>query len=201
MALGDPYLSVADFKVRTRSQSSSNDEMIAAALESASRSIDDYCAREFNHSENDEYRVFSSSAFAWDWFRRPLDVGDVVSITEIASDDGSGAFPDVWAVDSYELWPRTPRSGWPYRQVRASLIASASMPLTAYGIRIAGVFGFPAVPAPIKEATFLTANRLLSLYDAPFGKSGGGDMGSLDMTTSLTPIIKSMVKPYRARTA
>jgi hypothetical protein len=52
----------------------------------------------------------------------------------------------------------------------------------------------------VKEACFLIANRLKSLWDAPFGQSGGGEMGSLDMTVSITPIVAGMLNPYVVRT-
>lgn len=206
---GDAYLTVEEFKARTRSASTTNDDAISAALLSASRQIDGHCGREFNQSESDEYRFFDVpfGTRYWNgfdfggrgfWGPSPLELGDVVSVTEIASDDGSGDYATAWDVDSYVLYPRNEAiKGKPYREARRT--PNGSWAITSYPIRVAGVFGWPAVPDPIKQACFLIANREKSLYDAPFGLSGGGEMGALDMTVSLTPIIKNMLKPYVVR--
>jgi hypothetical protein len=209
MAFGDPYLQVSEFKARSRSTSAANDEAIEAVLLSASRQIDGFCGREFNQSDGDEYRFFDDwhcrgrwrhvVPFANDYWQGPdgsIEVGDVVSVTEIAGDDGSGAYPLVWDPDSYQLLPLTAGvKRRPYAAIGRT--RAGSWPLTSYPIRVAGVWGWPAVPPVIKEATYLIANRLKSLFDAPFGQSGGGEMGSLDMTGSITPIIRDMIAPYR----
>lgn len=214
MAFGDSYLTVDEFKVRTRSQSSANDEAIVAVLESASREIDGYCGREFNQNESDEYRFFDVPWYGQRCDVYPLALGDVVSVTEIASDDGTGDYATPWDVDSYVLFPRlAPIKRKPYSDVRpAPLRSFASWPITGYPIRVAGVFGWPEVPSPVRESTFLIANRMKSLWDAPFGISGGGEMGgSLSMgggasgmaatiQVTLTPIIRGLLNPYRVRT-
>src|SRR5215213_7873580 len=101
MALGDAYLTVEAFKARTRSASSVNDDAIASALDAASRQVDGFCGRQFNMSEGDEYRFFDLPYDRRWW--GSLALGDVVSVTEIASDDGTGAYAADWDVDSYEL--------------------------------------------------------------------------------------------------
>lgn len=204
MAFGDAYLTVEEFKARTREQSLRNDDAIAAALESSSRQIDGHCGREFNQSENDEYKIIDLCQYGdYRWGPNPIALGDVVSVTEIASDDGTGTYASVWDVDSYVLFPRRPKRGWPYTSVKpAPLRTSASWPITGYPIRVAGVFGWPEVPAPVKEVCFLMTNRLKSLYDAPFGASGSSnpEVGGLDMTMSITPLLKQMLKPFVVRT-
>src|SRR5690349_275730 len=117
MGWGDPYLDVSEFKARTRSGSTANDDAISAVLVSASRSVDGYCGRTFNHSDGDEYRLFADCwwprlahpvRFTDEWprgWRHPLEIGDAVSVTEVASDDGSGAYATAWDVDTYFLSP------------------------------------------------------------------------------------------------
>lgn len=215
MAFGDAYMTAAQFRARTRETSSANDTAIDAVLLSASRSIDGYCGREFNKSAAPESRVFDFHV--WDgmswghavvFTHEPLfcgfpclQTGDLVSVSSIASGDGSGAYPTVWDADSYQLLPRSaPTKGFPYTELGPPSGRWSGWPITAYGVQVTGIFGWTAVPAPVKEVCFLAANRLKSLWDAPFGLSGGGEMGALDMTVSLTPILKEMLAPYVVRT-
>jgi hypothetical protein len=216
MALGDAYLTTAEFKTRIRSESAANDAAIAAVLLSASRSIDGYCGREFNKSAAPESRVFECAYTYWGNPVHPvtfvdeypyggagacLATGDLVSVTSIASGDGTGAYPTIWDADSYALLPRNAAAkGFPYTEIGPPVGRWSGWPGTSYGVQVTGIFGWPAVPAPVKEACFLIANRLKSLWDAPFGQSGGGEMGSLDMTVSITPIVAGMLNPYVVRT-
>lgn len=209
MALGDAYLTVDEFKTRSRSSSSTNDDAIEAVLESASRSIDGYCGREFNKSAAAESRVFECwnghRGYPGRWtdnsYAPCLEVGDVVSVASIASGDGTGAYPTVWDADTYALLPRSAAAkGFPYSEIGPPVGRWSGWPITSYGVQVVGIFGWPSVPAPVKEVCFLMANRLKSLFDAPFGVSGGGEMGSLNMTGALTPIMKEMLNPYVVRT-
>lgn len=204
MGFGDAYLDVDEFKTRSRSTTTANDDAIEAVLESASRSIDGYCGREFNKSATAESRLFAS----WSWYgSRPcFEIGDVVSIDEIASDNGSGSYASVWDVGTYRLAPlNAAAKGRPYTEiVPFSSLGDRWWPgwtfTPNYPVRITGIWGFPSVPAPVKEACFLISNRLKSLWDAPFGVSGGGEMGSLNMTQALSPVIAQMLAPYVVRT-
>lgn len=198
MALGDPYVELTDFKARLNIVGTAQDDVIAQAILAASRAIDGMCGREFNQSESDEYRFFDASNDRRCWGIEPLSLGDVVSVTEIASDDGSGAYADVWDVDGYVLFPRRPRSGWPYKEVRPAPIGSSlSWPLTGYPIRVAGVFGWPEVPEPIVQATMRYAERLWALSRAPLGLSSQGEFAS--MIKGSDADVKLLVSSYRVR--
>jgi hypothetical protein len=166
-------------------------------LESASRSIDGHCGRQFNKSGSAEARVFDPWWSCGGQVR--FELGDVVSIASIAGDDGSGTYPTAWDASSYILTPRNAAAkGWPYTElVPPTVLYVPAWPVTVWPIRITGIFGWPSVPAPVKEVCFMLANRLKSLWDAPFGLSGGGDAGALDMTVSLNPILKQMLMPYK----
>lgn len=207
------YFSVADFRTRvgrTVSTTEQDDE-IAAAIEAASRQIDGYCGRSFGRSESPEPRLYGApapSGYPWGWgigtagspcFR----VGDVVSLTEIAADDGSGDYATVWDPATYVLAPESNAwKGRPFDHVNPAPGASWSLGWTSsggYPLRITGTWGWPAVPSQVREATFLLSNRLRSAWTAPFGVSGptGSDLGTLDMTNSITPLIERLLSPYR----
>ncbi len=190
MAITDPYCSVDEFKSRTDSTSNANNSAIASVLLAASRVIDGYCRQPF-------YKTAETTRLYTAVRRDVLEVGPIASVSSILSDDGSLTYDTTWLVTDYELYPfDAAEIGEPYREIRRALNGSFSFPLSSQGVRITGEFGWPDVPAPVKEVCFLMANRNLSLWSAPFGQSGGGEMGSLDMTVSLTPILKEMIAQY-----
>ena len=218
MTLGDAYLTTAAFKTRSRSTTAANDAAITAVLLSASREIDRHCGDRFFGQDGTvsvpAIRYASISPLAWGIDVRPfptwqpmtgggcLDIPDTVSLSEVATDqDGDGVYETVWDAAEWALRPRNAlATGEPFTQLRTTQAATHAFPTGADAIRLSGIFGWPAVPAPVIEVCFMLANRLKSLWDAPFGLSGGGEMGALDMTVSLTPILKNMLSPYRAVT-
>ncbi len=202
--MADPYLAVAAFKVRARITDTDQDAAITAALTSASRQIDGWCGRYFGTTES-EVRFFTATTrtaltLGDRWFG--LDIDDLSTLTEIALHDNAGAYGNVLAAADYELQVAdgAGRIGPPFGRIVPTYATGVGFPLGRYGIRVTGLWGWPAPPAPIIEATYLIANRLKTLWDAPFGVAGSGEMGSLQMATSLTPIIKEMLAPYRVLT-
>lgn len=212
MTVASLYLSTADFKARTRSATAANDAAIAAVLASASREIDRWTGRWFGQDGSEMTAAVRYASLPgcqsdvrpfptwqpWSGDTR-LDIPDTVSLTEVATDqDGDGIYETVWDAAEYLLRPGNAAAlGEPYTQLRTTQAATHTFPTGPDAIRLTGVFGWPAVPDTIVEVCFLIANRLKSLWDAPFGLSGGGEMGALDMTNSLTPILKGMLSPYR----
>jgi hypothetical protein len=190
MAVGDAYMTVETFKSRSRSAVTANDSVIEALLKSSSRVIDGYCRQPFYKSESSA-RYFTSR------YSDVIEVDAIASISEIATDAGDRTYETIWATTDYDLYPYDAAElGEPYREIRRSPIGVYSWPSHVRGVRITGEWGWPEVPAPVREVCFLMTSRNKSLLDAPFGLSGGGEMGALDMTVSLTPILKEMLAPY-----
>jgi hypothetical protein len=196
MPLTDPYLTVAQFKTRSRSTVSTNDSAIEAVLLAASRQVDNWCGRQFGQGSAGESRVYVSR------YGDLLNVDDMVAVTAVATDPaGDGTYTTVWAATDYRLEPINAAGiGQPFIRIRAGAVSPLWWPAAPTLVRITGTFGWPSVPAPVREATYLLANRLKAMWDTPAGLSGGGEMGSLDMTGSITPIVAAMLAPYRVMT-
>lgn len=208
VAAGQPYLTVEEFKARTRSATAANDDAIAAVLLAASDQVGRYCRGRrggtFAQSEPGTVRYVTAPRPTEGWWRDgwppagwPLAVPDLVSVSELATGDGA-TWDTVWATDEYDLGPwDAPEREWPYTTITP--VGGKVLPVAHKGVRITGVWGWPAVPAPVREATYLIANRLKSLWDAPFGQSGGSEFGGLNMTGALDPVIRKMLEPFRVR--
>jgi len=198
MAIGDSYLSFEEFRARTRSTTTGNDAAIQAVLKSASQSIEGHCGQQFNKSDEDTTKIVTSRC--WDL----LDVPPLVSVTTVETDgNGDGTYETTWETTDFDLFPYDAADILkPYLQIRRSRAGTLRFPTGVRGVRVTGIWGWPEVPAPVKEVCFLMANRLKSLWDAPFGASGSTnpEMAGLNMTMSITPLLKQMLAPYVVRT-
>lgn len=196
MAWDDPYMSAEEFRARVGSVGAVTGDALTAVLVAASRQIDNETGRNFNKSAVPEARYVTAR------FADAIDVPDLLSVDELAVDDGSRTYATVWAATDFDLAPVDAADrGHPYAEIRVAPLGARRFAGTARGVRITGIWGWPAVPAPIAEATFLIANRQKSLWTAPFGVSGGpanGQFGSIRMAASdLDPTIAALLAPYR----
>lgn len=221
MAWDDPYMGVEEFRARVGSVGTATDASLLAVLTSASRQIDSWCALDNRVSFNQRTAAVFYFTPRDPWL---LDVPDLVSVSELATDNGNRTYDTVWAASDYDLYPiDADDEGRPFRQIRTRPQGNHAFPSSiggwpgstygvgsgAYpretglpkGVRITGTWGWPSVPNQIKEATFLVANRLKSLWNAPFGVTGGGALGNLKMmSTDLDPFVMQMLSPFRVVT-
>jgi hypothetical protein len=183
LATGPLYVSATELKATLTMQTETfaNDD-IAVAVEAASRVVDALCGRRFyaDATANSvrHYRPVNSSGIV------PID--DLVTLTQIASDpNGDGTYDDVWVVNTdYVLAPANAEDeGIPYTQVRINPRGRFGVPENASwfaqafpggwhqaGIQVTGKFGWPAVPARVKQITSILAHRFLRRSrEAPFG--------------------------------
>ena len=56
-------------------------------------------------------------------------------------------------------------------------------------------WGWPAIPAPVKQAAFLVSAEQWKLKDAPFGVAGFGEFGAIRVR--LNPMVTTLLGPYR----
>lgn len=194
------YCTLAELKSRLGilATDTADDFEIALAVESASRWIDGYCDRRFWRST--ETRTFEARD------RWHVDVGDLVSVTTLKTDEsGDGTFETTWTANTdYQQLPyNTTVFGetWPYDALRA--VGSRVFPLcTGYAradrVQVVGVFGWPAIPANVKQSALILSADALKAKDAPFGVAGYGDYGPLRIRDN--PVAVGLLRRYR-RTA
>lgn len=189
------YATLAQVKAALRITDSVDDTLIEMARESASDLIDGYCGRTFS-SSGTVTRVFAP---ADDYVLQTDDIaGTVVTIT--SSTGADGVFDVTWKTTDYQLEPLNGVSNGqavPFTRIRA--IQDYLWP-TAGGeatVRVTGVFGFPAVPIVVTQATVLQASRIFTRLQSPLGVAGFGEMGVVRVTRALDPDVAALVEPYR----
>jgi hypothetical protein len=182
VALNQRYCSVEELKSRLAIPDTGDDFELQLAVESASRSVDEICGRYFWQGPATRTYVPES---IW---RLPVD--DLVSVTTLKADwDGDGIYEQTWTagtdyaleVGPYRYNTQARGETWPYTIVVAinggKLFPYVWMWAHLDRIQITGVFGWPAVPSAVKQATLIAAADLFRIKDAPFGVAGFGEFG------------------------
>jgi hypothetical protein len=191
------YCTAETLKSRKGITDKLDDAEILAACEAVSRWIDNYCDRQF-------YRVTATRAFT-PCGQYSLDVDDLVSITTLKTDlDGDGTYETTWLASDYQPLPVNPGAYGetrPYTAVKAvgaqlfPVIYGASYATRTDRVQLAGVWGWPAVPDPVRQAAAILAGDYLKLGGMAFGVAGYGEYGAVRARMS-NPAM-SMLDPYR----
>jgi hypothetical protein len=193
VSITNGYATLIEVKNSLRITDGIDDSMLELAIESASRMIDGYTARTFSNAGS-AVRNFAATDDL------NLIIDDAISISEVASTDEIGDTYTVWKVTDYQLEPVNSRSDglyMPYTGIRA--INDYAWPVVDQQAlcRITGVWGWPAVPTAIKQATIIQASRLFKRLDSPLGVAGFGDLGAIRVGRYLDPDVEQLAMPFR----
>lgn len=188
------YTTLATVKARLGRTDDRDDVTIAAIVTAASRHVEQLTNRRFDQATATRYFTPTGS-----WF---TEVDDLVSITTLRTDlQGDRTYSETWLTTDYELEPfNAAQLGLPYTRIEIAPKGTKSFPVLRRGIEIAGVWGFPAVPAAVSEATTLLAIRLLKRVDAPYGVVGSADLGEIATLPRIDPDVQALLAPFRRMT-
>lgn len=186
------YATLSDVKRNLGITDTVDDALLELCIESASRAIDNMTERTFSQSE--ETRVFVPD----DSFFCPID--DLYSLTTLkTADDADQEFDVTWGVKDRQLEPLNGTlngTDWPYTGIRAVgdyLFPTVGSEAT---VQVTGVFGWPAVPKAIEQATILQASRYFKRSDSPMGVAGFDAMGVVRLS-NVDPDIYVLLEPYK----
>lgn len=195
MAITNGYASLNETKSALRITDSVDDSLLEMAIESASRLIDGYAGRQF-FSSGTAIRYFTAD----DDFVCEIDDISSSTITLVTAMDADAVFDTTWATTDYQLEPLNgvlDGQAWPYTRIRA--VGDYLWPISGGEalVKLTAVFGWPAVPIAIKQATIIQASRIFKRLDSPLGVAGFGDLGVMRVSSSLDPDVAQLVAPYR----
>lgn len=195
MAITNGYATLAETKSALRITDSVDDSLLEMAIESASRLIDGYAGRQF-FSSGTATRYFTAD----DDFVCEIDDISSSNITLVTAMDADAVFDTTWATTDYQLEPLNAvldGQAWPYTRIRA--VGDYLWPISGGEalVKLTAVFGWPAIPIAIKQATIIQASRIFKRLDSPLGVAGFGDLGVMRVSSSLDPDVAQLVAPYR----
>lgn len=159
MALGDPYITVAELEAFL---GKTDDGRFAQIVDAASRDVELFCHRQFNTDGIVTARTY-----------RPLDrwtvfTDDFHTTTDLVvetDDDNDGTFETTWTTE-FEVGPDgegfvSGAGGWPFWTLAA--VTSQFWPVRRRRtVQVTAQWGWAAVPSGIKEATLAVAAVLES---------------------------------------
>ena len=192
------YATLAEFKAAVGITDSTDDTALQSVLDATDTLIDLYCDRKTGFGTASETRFYTAEDYEY------VLTDDLVSVTTLQTDDdANGTYETTWTSGTdYVLAPRNAAlDGFPYTEIDTSVTWPRNFPKDVYlGVRVVGVFGFPSVPAAVKQAEIIQAGAVWNSRAAPFGVIGSADLGGiLRMSRALHPEAALILEPYRKR--
>jgi len=192
------YATLAEWKAAVGVTDSTDDTAIQAVLDATDTLIDLYCDRKTGFGTASETRYYTAEDYEY------VLTDDLVSVTTLQTDDdANGTYETTWTSGTdYVLAPRNAAlDGFPYTEIDTSVTWPRNFPKDVYlGVKVVGVFGFPSVPAAVKQAEIIQAGAVWNSRTAPFGVIGSADLGGiLRMSRALHPEAALILEPYRKR--
>jgi len=195
MATSTRYATSSDFKQWIGIADSVDDAVLAAVLDQASRDIDNYCGRVFNQSTAATARYYTAQRAG------ELLIADCVSLSAVATDaDGDRTYEDTWAATDYDLLPENAAAESepePYTTIAVAPDGDYAFPVgVRKGVKLTGVWGWPAVPGAVKQACLLRAAWIFNRRNTPLGLAGSADIGMVRVGR-WDPDFEKMLETYR----
>lgn len=167
MAISNGYVSLSEALSDLQIGDADDDSRVERAVEAASRQVDRYCGQRFWQDDSATTRYFTPD----DWHVLRLartsndhNAASVTSVTSVTIDeDGNGTFGVTWTEGTdFFLAPRgADESGRPFDKLQVLPASGRHWPVGVPGsVKVEGVFGWPAVPPEVKEATAIQAQVL-----------------------------------------
>ena len=192
------YASLSEFKAAVGITDNTDDTALQSVLDATDTLIDLYCDRKTGFGTATETRYYTAEDYEY------VLTDDLVSITTLQTDDdANGTYETTWTAGTdYVLAPvNAALDGFPYTEIDTSVSWPRNFPKDVYiGVKVVGVFGFPSVPAAVKQAEIIQAGAVWNSRTAPFGVIGSADLGGiLRMSRALHPEAALILEPYRKR--
>ena len=211
--MADPtYIARDDLKSTLQLQSTDTfaDADIDVAIAAASRAIEWGCKRRFWKDSADQVRYYERTD------RVRVRIDDLVSITSLRSDPtGEGTYPEEWIEGTDYVFgpPNADQDNRPwemiYRLFAGNYIGPPDdeyllpvgryfLPLGPRRIQVTGIFGWPAVPDQVVQATTIMAARYLRrAREAPFSVVGMGFDGTTVRIPQVDPDVMHLLTGLR----
>lgn len=174
MSWSPDYISAAELKAALRISDTVDDAELPAVVTATSRAIDQHCNRQFGVVAAPEQRWYTARP-NWRRDRWVADIDDLMSVTGLA------VLVDAVTVTSanYTLEPRNAAAeGKPWTRLVFGTSPEKEPTGLADQVAITALWGWSAVPLPVKHAAKLQGNRFASRRDSPYGVAGSPDQGS-----------------------
>jgi hypothetical protein len=192
------YVTVAELRGWLGIGDAADDALLSQAVDTAAAWIDEYCGETFVVPTAATARLFHADG--WNLVR--VDTFASTTGLVVATDDNDdGTAETTWTITTdYILEDANGRTvgeaQGPYRSIRA--VGARSFPCSSSGrplVSVTARWGWPATPAPVKQAAYVLAAEQWKQKDAPFGVAAFGEFGALRVRAN--PVVAQLLAPYR----
>lgn len=191
MAWAPDYVTLDEMRDLARIDDLEDDAVMALAIATASRAIDDHTNRQFGLVAGPEARSYMA---------RPDYVGGwwVVDIDDLQTTTGLAVEVDGATVSEHRLEPvNAAAEGRPWTRLAFTDDSEAYPSCHPHRVDVTARWGWTAVPDTVKQATLLQASRLTKRRDAPFGVAGSPEIGSeLRLLAKVDPDVAVSLRGY-----
>lgn len=209
------YATLTELKDYVRIDDNADDAVLQLALDSASETIDAHCQQRFQPEAVPTARYFTAvrgdptpirRGYYWappphPWHALEVDVDPISSVNdlEVAVDrNDDGVFEEVWVRDTdFRLVPYNAAPDKPWNRLHA--LGTRNFPTREHAVRVTARFGWPQVPASVRQACLIQASRFFIRRSSPFGIAGSPMTGGseLRLLSRLDPDVEALLRPYR----
>lgn len=195
------YVTVSELKARLDIPDTGDDTELAAAIEAASRMVDEFCGRRF-WADDDAAQIRYYTP--WDPYEVRIDDAVTITSVETSADPTVAVWATAWATPGdYLLWPHNATQDSsdvrPFTRIEATSGGRYVFATHQRAVRVTGKFGWPAVPKTVSTATALQAARLFKRQDAPFGVAAVPSFEGVGMRllARLDADVELLLRPYQ----
>lgn len=193
------YASLSELKSSLGITDSTDDTPLQSCLDAADQLINNYVDTKVGFGvTSSQTRYYTATR--WDFVL----TDPIVTVTTLATDiDGTGSYSQTWSASDYVLAPRNASlNSRPYTEIDVSPFSGGTLnfPTSYLGVKVVGTFGWPSVPAAVKQAALIQAGAIWASRTAPFGAVGGETLGGvIRMSAALHPEARALLEAYRLR--
>lgn len=192
MAWKPDYITSAELKTELKITDSTDDAWIALVVTAASRAVDRHTRRQFGLVAAPVARVCAGATYRSERGRWVVPIPDLMTETGLIVDVGGTTATDA------TLEPADAElEGKPWTRLVLGYLGDYTWPDADRSVTVTAQWGWTAVPATVKTATLLQAQRFYARRDSPYGVAGSPDLGSeLRLLAKVDPDVAVMLTDY-----
>ena len=207
MAVTDAYATAAEYRARVDKAGTGDDAaVLPSQLAAMSRYIDWKTQRHFTQDAAVTTRLYDGNGKSD--LRLEDDIASVSGLVVKVDTDGDYDFsePEETLTLNTHFWLDAPRAAfgsepqpWGRLQVVPSNGVLSAWPCQRRAVQITAIFGWPAVPAAIKEATIALTRQLRDIQTSGMTLTLENLDAQIQVSPQASNIIRDLIKVYRRK--
>jgi hypothetical protein len=191
MAWAPDYVSVPELKGFIGLADTIDDVVMMPAISAASRAVDHATGRQFGKVAAAEQRTYRARP-DYELGYLVVDVDDYQTAPTAVTVDGT-------TVATYVKEPfNAAQKGRPWTRIAFTADSEATPDSHPHEVVVTALWGWAAVPTPVKQATLLQTSRLFSRRHSPFGVAGSLEFGSeIRLLSRLDPDVEVSLRDFK----